>query len=71
MAKRVEIVDVSLNIDIAEEIKLKVDSLGTEIIEHTKELIKKSGVKIQRINKKQKIRQERLEKIKVIVELLE
>ena len=69
--KRVEIIDVNLNIDIAEEIRLKVDSLSSEIIEHTKELIKKSGMKIQRINKKQKARQESLEKTKVVAELLE
>ena len=69
--KRVEIINVSLNIDIAEEIKMKVDSLSSEVIEHTKELIKKSGMKIQRTNKKQKARQERLEKVKLAAELLE
>lgn len=69
--KRVEIIDVTLDIDIAEEIKSKVDSLSSELVEHTKELVKKSGMKIQRINKKQKARQERLEKIHLAVELLE
>lgn len=69
--KRVEIIDVTLGINVAEEIKMKVDSLSSEVIEHTKELVKKSGMKIQRINKKQKARQERQEKIEVVVGFLE
>ena len=69
--KRVEIIDIALDIDVAEEIKLKVDSLSSEIIEHTKEIIRKSGMKIQRTNKKQVARQERLEKTKLVVEFLE
>jgi hypothetical protein len=68
--KRVEIIDVTLGIDVAEEIKMKVDSLSSEIVEHTKELIKKSGMKIQRVNKKQKARQERLEKTQVVAAFL-
>ena len=69
--KRVEIIDVTLGIDVAEEIRMKVDSLSSEIIEHTKELVKKSGMKIQRVNKKQKIKEERLEKTKLVAEFLE
>ena len=68
--KRVEIIDVSLGVNIAEEIRLKVDSLNSEIIEHTKELVKKSGMKLQRSNKKKLAREARLEKIKVAVDFL-
>ena len=69
--KKVEIIDVSLNIDIAEEIRSKVDSLSDEIVEHTKEVVKKSGMKIQRTNKKAQAKKERLEKIKLAVDFLE
>ena len=69
--KKVEIIDVSLNIDIAEEIRSKVDSLSSEIVEHTKAVVKKSGMKIQRTNKKQLAKQARLEKIKLAVDFLE
>lgn len=69
--KKIEIVDVKLDIDISEEIKSKVDSLSSEVIEHTKELIKKNSMKIQRINKKKKAKQERLEKAKIAIKFLE
>lgn len=69
--KKIEIIDVKLDIDISEEIKSKVDSLSSEVIEHTKELIKKSGMKIQRLNKKKKAKQERLEKVEVAIDFLE
>lgn len=69
--KKVEIIDIDLGINIAEEIKNKVDSLSSEVIEHTKEVIKKSGMKIQRINKKKKAREEALEKTKAAIEHLE
>ena len=69
--KRVEIIDVTLGINVAEEIKMKVDSLSSEVIEHTKELVKKSGMKIQRNSKKQQANNERSEKIQIVTAFLE
>jgi hypothetical protein len=69
--KKIEIIDIKLDIDIAEEIKSKVDSLNSEIIEHTKEVVKQKGMKIQRINKKAKARKERDERVAAVVNLLE
>lgn len=69
--RKVEVINISLDIDVTEEIKTKVDSLSTDIIDHTKELIKKNGMKIQRVSKKKQRRQENLEKAKMAVEFLE
>lgn len=72
MAKKIiEIIEIKLDIDLAEEIRTKVDSLSLDIIEHTKEVVKNKGMKIQPINKKQKDRQEKNERAKAMVELLE
>jgi len=70
MGKKVEIIDVTLDVNIADEIRAKVDSLSEEILEHTKEIVKKSGMKIQPVNKKLKERKAQLEKTALAVELL-
>lgn len=69
--ENIEIINVQLDINLAEEIKSKVDSLSSDIVEHTKEVVKKKGMKIQKINKRQKARQERDERVKAVVTLLE
>ena len=69
--KRIEIIDVKLDINIAEEIRKKVDSLNSEIVEHTRKVIEKRGMKVQRINKRQKAKKERTEKVALVVKFLE
>lgn len=69
--KKVEVIDISLSIDVAEEIRSKVDSLSNDVIEHTKEVIKKSGVKIQRVSKKKQEAKEKLERVDTAIEFLE
>ena len=51
-----EIIDIKMGIDIADEIKKKVDSLSTELLEHTRKVIK-SKVKIQKTNKKKLLKE--------------
>jgi len=55
--KNLEIIDVTMSIDIVDEIKKKVDSLSTELVEHTKKVIKKR-MKVQKVNQK-KLRQDK------------
>ena len=69
--RKAEIIDVSLGIDIAEEIRSKVDSLSNDIVEHTKTVVKKSGMKIQRTNKKKQAKAERLTKVTAAIDFLE
>lgn len=68
--KRVEIIDVKLDLNIADEIRLKVDSLSSDIIEHTKEVVKKSAMKIQRVNKRKQVQQQRDETVEKILDIL-
>ena len=49
--ENLEIIDVTMDISIADEIKKKVDSLSTEITEHTKKVIAKR-MKVQKVNKR-------------------
>lgn len=69
--KRVEIIDVKLDLNIADEIRLKVDSLSSDIIEHTKEVVKKSAMKVQRVNKRKQAQQQRDETVEKMVSILE
>jgi hypothetical protein len=56
--KNLEIIDVQMDIDIADEIKKKVDSLSSELLEHTRKVIK-SKVKVQKTNKKKLLKEKR------------
>jgi len=52
MSEKVEIIDIKLDIDLAEEIKNCVDSLSTELIEHTNKVIEENSMKLQKTNKR-------------------
>lgn len=68
--EKIEIINVNLGINLAEEIKQKVDSLSTRVIEFTKKVVKRNGVKIQDLNKKKKAKKERTEKAELAVKFL-
>jgi hypothetical protein len=71
MGKKVEIIEVNIGIDIDEEIKKGIDSLKSDIVIHTKDLIKKSSlIKIKSNRKKKKIK-ERNSKIEKAIKYLE
>jgi chemotaxis response regulator CheB len=65
-----EIIDVTMNISIADEIKKKVDSLSTELTEHTKKVIEKR-MKIQKVNRKKLQQTENDGKAQKILKFLE
>ena len=71
MSKHIEIIDIKLNINLAEEIRSKVDSLSSDIIEHTKELVKKTSMKLQRTTKKQQAREKKHSQTELVVKCLE
>lgn len=68
--KKVEIIDVELGINIAEEIRKKVDSLDTAIIERTREAVRNT-MKIQKSNKKEKLKEDRDAVVLKVVKFLE
>lgn len=69
MGKKVEIIEIDLDIDIDEEIRKKVNSLKTDIVIHTKDLINRT--KLRKTSKKSKQAQERNLKLAKAVEHLE
>ena len=68
--KYLEIIDVNMDISIAEEIKKKVDSLSTELTEHTKRVIEKR-MQVQKVNRKKIQREERNTKVQKVLRFLE
>jgi len=68
--KKVEIIEIDLNVNISEEIKNKVDSLNSDIIIYTKGLIEKIGLRPQKLGKKRRAKKEREERAAKALEYL-
>lgn len=68
--KKVEIINISLDVDLEKEIKSKVDALNSDLMEHTVDIIKKKGVKIQRTSKKRQNKQAVENRVKQVIDLL-
>jgi hypothetical protein len=71
MNKKVEIIEVDLGIDLAEEIKNCVDSLSSDLLEHTKKVIQKNAMKLQKTNKRKQAADARDVRTQRVVEFLE
>jgi len=71
MGKKVEIIDIELGIDLAEEIKNCTDSINTELLEHTKKVIQENAMKLQKTNKRKQAAEARDIRTAQIVRFLE
>jgi hypothetical protein len=69
--KNVEIIEVDLGIDLAEEIKNCVDSLSSDLLEHTKKVIQKNSMKLQKTNKRKLAVDARDARVQRVIEFLE
>ena len=52
MGKKVEIIEINIDIDIDEEIKKKVESLKTDISVHTRDLVNRAKLRKVKTNRK-------------------
>ena len=72
MGKKVEIIEIDLDINIDEEIRKKVDSLKTDIVVHTQSILDRAKLrKVKATGQKAKKAKERDSKIAKVVEYLE
>jgi len=72
MGRKVEIIEINLDIDIDEEIKKKVDSLKTDIVIHTQNILDRAKLrKLKATGQKAKKAKERDSKLAKAVEYLE
>jgi len=69
--ENVEIIEVDLDIDLAEEIKNCVDSLSSDLLEHTKKVIQKNAMKLQKTNKRKLAVDARDVRVQRVIEFLE
>ena len=69
--ENVEIIEVNLGIDLAEEIKNCVDSLSSDLLEHTKKVIQKNAMKLQKTNKRKLAVDARDVRVQRVIEFLE
>ena len=69
--ENVEIIEVDLGIDLAEEIKNCVDSLSSDLLEHTKKVIQKNAMKLQKTNKRKLAVDARDVRVQRVIEFLE
>tara|TARA_R100001244_G_scaffold25113_2_gene25421 strand:+ start:79574 stop:80002 length:429 start_codon:yes stop_codon:yes gene_type:complete len=69
--KKVEIIDIDINLNIEEEINKKVESLKSDIVVHTKGFIERAKLKKQKSSKKAKNTADRDEKIGKALKYLE
>ena len=71
MGKKVEIIEINIDMDIDEEIKKKIDSLKTDISIYTSDLVNKAKLKKKKTNKRAKQTKDRDVKLTLVVEYLE
>lgn len=72
MGRKVEIIEINLDIDIDDEIKRKVDSLKTDIVAHTQGILDRAKLrKLKATGQKAKKAKERDSKLTKVVEYLE
>lgn len=71
MARKVEIIDIQLNIDVEDEINKKIAELSDDIKTQTQEVLERAKARQQRVGKKKREQQAHADRMSQAVQMLE